>query len=466
MKLNLSKTKGEKNEKNKSEEEEKEEEEYCEEEEEEEDDSEDDIKEKIKISSEKLIKSKAIKEEENIQYTVKIKQENKKSIDNTKTVIPQNIKENISDKNLEKKDDGTMKKNNDNNINSIDYRKKKVINNMKEIQTKIKINTRAKIINQNKSEHQTAYVKKLIEEKELKENQSKNIYTNNPKIDLKKSIINQNNNINKLRENGNEILKKEDNNKGTKKGIEENVNLIIKKEEENIKGDKIFNNKKEILENIEDKKKEKNISKLISELPEIKKNYVDENVMKNNGIEIVQIPLEQHNLYMENRAKSEERKKNNKRKKGKKGKKLKEEIVRPITTNKNMNNNLDRIKENGTIRNKEINKSNYFVDNKNKNYYQTNNSYQKNRINIYNNNEYKIYRNSEDDIYNNYYENSYNYYRYTKYHPQNKYSKDYYDYSNKFSDTYNYRNTNIFLTRGKPNYINYKNSRVGRKYYK
>ena len=36
--------------------------------------------------------------------------------------------------------------------------------------------------------------------------------------------------------------------------------------------------------------------------------------MRNNGIEIVQIPIEQHNLYMENKAKSEEKKKKMKEK--------------------------------------------------------------------------------------------------------------------------------------------------------
>ena len=43
--------------------------------------------------------------------------------------------------------------------------------------------------------------------------------------------------------------------------------------------------------------------------------------MRNNGIEIVQIPIEQHNLYMENKDKSEEKKKKMKKKKEKKEKK-------------------------------------------------------------------------------------------------------------------------------------------------
>ena len=42
--------------------------------------------------------------------------------------------------------------------------------------------------------------------------------------------------------------------------------------------------------------------------------------MKENGIEIVQIPIEQHNLYMEKRNKSEEKKKKLKDKKEEKQK--------------------------------------------------------------------------------------------------------------------------------------------------
>ena len=37
--------------------------------------------------------------------------------------------------------------------------------------------------------------------------------------------------------------------------------------------------------------------------------------MKENGVEIVQIPIEQHNLYVEKRNKSEKKRKKEKRKK-------------------------------------------------------------------------------------------------------------------------------------------------------
>ena len=46
--------------------------------------------------------------------------------------------------------------------------------------------------------------------------------------------------------------------------------------------------------------------------------YLYESIMKENGVEIVQIPIEQHNLYVEKRNKSEKKKKKIKEKKERK----------------------------------------------------------------------------------------------------------------------------------------------------
>ena len=125
------------------------------------------------------------------QNIINIKQENNKQKEMKAFSNDSNIKINTSAQKIVQKNNDIINKKN-NPINSMINQKIT----KKEIQTKIKINTKAKIIDQNQNEHQTAYIKKLIEQREIKEN-------NKNEITLKKNDINQNIHISNNKKNEN-----------------------------------------------------------------------------------------------------------------------------------------------------------------------------------------------------------------------------------------------------------------------
>ena len=150
----------------------------------------------------------------------------------------------------------------------------------------------------------TRYFRRFTESKDTTLNKNENKVQETKNIENKeKTIINNNENINKEADNkninNNEVEKKEEkfNRKEQRIDInkEENKNEIKEKEKNinsNIKeNDNKINDKTNNL--TEDTKDSQVILKI--ELPEGKKDYVTEDVMRKNGIEIVKISLEEKN---------------------------------------------------------------------------------------------------------------------------------------------------------------------------
>ena len=308
------------------------EEEYDEEEEEEEEDDDDekDILKNQKKTIEhiqNLIKETEFTSKPLIDKNKGIYQSN--SIQN-KLIIKSSInytKENNASNNSEIKPDKKELKIQNENANEI-YNKNntKLVNinyiNPKEIQTKIKINTETKIVSQNQiiGQSKTSFVKKLIKqkgnercsgEKETEGGEKQEKY-------FLRNEINNNFNINKEI---NKKLEKIEKEKLIRKGEKEdefdtkenkNNKQTFYKEIQNINIENIKNESKERREN--EIMKEENKTNLFKS----QRKYADEDEMKKNGIEIVQIPIEKHNLYMEKRDKSEEKKKKQKEKRARK----------------------------------------------------------------------------------------------------------------------------------------------------
>ena len=203
------------------------------------------------------------------------------------------------------------------------------------------------------------------------------------------------------------------------------------------------------------------------ELPEAKKNYVGEDIMRKNGIEIVKISLEQQNKLKEKKAESDEKKKH-----------------------KEDEKNFKKYKKNN------INEHNIYHKK-----IPVQRQFKRNIINNYNNNRDHFYDYRDDlnkttiGFYNDY-SRKYNNNIKNKYYPKYKYSNNY-DEFNSFDDdfdsfednvnnysftTYSYFNNmdryndiydnnsfrgqkTIFIERGKPNMIYRKRGFRGRRGY-
>ena len=299
---------------------EEEEEEYDEEEEEEEDD-EDEILPNSKISEEKMFQKKFFNVtepiKENLSKPIIVQKEETKpnvpastikGVYKTK-IIPNkaNIKSAIEDINrqinlsnklgkIENPVNNVIEKNKNSNsiyenINDI-TKELKMKNHIEKIENKIIINTNINVVNQNQINEQI----KKSEENIFHKNEKNQDILKQENISCQKNNVNNYNDEFKEKKINKEIKddKKEDLNT---KGIIQNKIIKIDNFEEI---DKFINNvkleeKKETKENKNEEKDKIDVDKK-SKLPEAKKNYVDESIMKENGIEIVQIPIEQHNL--------------------------------------------------------------------------------------------------------------------------------------------------------------------------
>ena len=151
---------------------------------------------------------------------------------------------------------------------------------------------------QTQPQTQSRYIRKPVEQKETVSNKNDN--NNNNEINKnevqEKPITSNNTNNNKEIEHKN--LKTEDFNKKEKRY---DINKEEVKKEVRDKDNSI--NVKESNNTKEEKAKE-GILKI--ELPEGKKDYVTEDIMRQNGIEIVKISLEDQNKLLEKKAETEE----------------------------------------------------------------------------------------------------------------------------------------------------------------
>ena len=188
-------------------------------------------------------------------------------------------------------------------------------NKINPIPSKIQVQTKQPI----QAQTQSKYIKRVVESKEpiiTKNENSKEIKDKNL---INQDINNKNNTFSSNSSNNKDINNNENQNKERKQeeikerykkvkrtdiDKEEIKNEEKEKEIENININNEFKKNNDLLEeNNEDETQFK------IELPEAKKNYVGEDVMRKNGIEIVKISLEQQNKLREKKAESAEKKK-------------------------------------------------------------------------------------------------------------------------------------------------------------
>ena len=188
-------------------------------------------------------------------------------------------------------------------------------NKINPIPSKIQVQTKQPI----QTQTQSKYIKRVVESKEpiiTKNENSKEIKDKNL---INQDINNKNNTFSSNTSNNKDINNNENQNKERKQeeikerykkvkrtdiDKEEIKNEEKEKEIENININTEFKKNNDLLEeNNEDETQFK------IELPEAKKNYVGEDVMRKNGIEIVKISLEQQNKLREKKAESAEKKK-------------------------------------------------------------------------------------------------------------------------------------------------------------
>ena len=255
-----------------------------------------------------------------------------------------------------------------------------------------------------------------------------------------------------------EIKKKEEEIEGLNSFIEKLTNENLKIKEDNNKEDNKIEDNKIEEGKIEDNKKEETKEKdiiLKIELPEAKKNYVNEDTMIKNGIEIVKIPLEQQMKLKEKRELEEKKKKELEEKKKKKEEekrekkefllKNKENEIYQKHYNQNTNNNkYKREKE----REYYTNRNNY-----SKKY--SNTFYPRNKYNNYNDNYEDSFEDDEDsyeDGYDSYdsYDDGYRKGYHNKYNDRGGrrfYNDDRYEDNN-----FQRKTRTIIVERGRPNF--------------
>ena len=346
-------------------------------------------------------------------------------------------------------------------------------NKINPIPSKIQVQTKQPI----QAQTQSKYIKRVVESKEpiiTKNENSKEIKDKNL---INQDINNKNNTFSSNTSNNKDINNNENQNKERKQeeikerykkvkrtdvDKEEIKNEEKEKEIENININNEFKKNNDLLEeNNEDETQFK------IELPEAKKNYVGEDVMRKNGIEIVKISLEQQNKLREKKAESAEKKKKKEDEKNfKKYKKnninehniyhkkipVQKQFKRNITSN--YNNNRD-----------------YFYDNRNdlnKTTIGFYNDYSRKHNNNIKNKYYPKYKysnnydefNSFDDDFDSF-EDNVNNYSFTTY--------NYFNNMDRYNDIYDNNSfrgqKTIFIERGKPNMIYRRRGFRGRRGY-